>query len=79
MLDEEYYKKYYEVMKDEKMNSRLQGLLTNDRPDLHMVETDNTFTANILYRLGFEWPFASDEYLDKTINSIKSLGFFDYE
>ncbi len=51
--DEEYYADYYRMLGDSSINSKLQGLMTNDRPDLHMVNTDNLFTANVLYRLGF--------------------------
>lgn len=75
--DEEYYDDYYRMLGNEKLNSRLQGLVTNDRPDLHAVDTDNLFTANILYRLGFSWPLVDDSYLENVINSLKTLGFFD--
>ncbi len=76
IADDDYYKEYYRLLGDESMNERLSGLVTNDRPDLHLVETDNKFTNNVLNRLGFAWPFVSDEYLDKAIESIKTLGFF---
>ncbi len=75
--DDEYYADYYRMLSDETVNARLQGLMTNDRPDLHAVETDNTFTANILYRLGFAWPMPDSDYLEKAIVSLKTLGFFD--
>ncbi len=75
--DEEYYADYYRLLSDKSVNARLQGLMTNDRPDLHAVETDNTFTANVLYRLGFSWPMTDIDYLEKTIVSLKTLGFFD--
>ena len=77
--DKQYYEDYQKALGDEKLNSRLTGLLTNDRPDLHPVETDNRFTSYILYRLGFAWPFVENDYLDKAIESIKTLGFFDME
>jgi len=75
--DKEYYDDYYRMLGNEKLNERLQGLVTNDRPDLHPVETDNAFTANILYRLGFSWPLVDDSYLERVITSLKTLGFFD--
>lgn len=40
-------------------------------------ETDNLFTTNILYRIGFSWPLVEDAYLERAIASLKSLGFFD--
>ena len=77
IADDDYYKEYHRLLGDESMNERLAALVTNDRPDVHAVETDNKFTNNVLNRLGFAWPFVSDEYLDKAIESIKTLGFFD--
>ena len=75
--DKEYYADYYRMLADEKINLRLQGLVTNDRPDLHMVDTDNVFTANVLYRLGFSWPLMEKDYLDKTIVSLLTLDYFE--
>ncbi len=75
--DKEYYADYYRMLADEKINLRLRGLVTNDRPDLHMVDTDNVFTANVLYRLGFSWPLMEKDYLDKTIVSLLTLDYFE--
>ncbi len=74
--DEEYYADFYKMMADEKQNKNVSALLTNDRPDLHVVDTDNRFTANVLYRLGFSWPFVDDEYLKKIIEALDTLEFF---
>lgn len=75
--DKEYYDDYYRMLGDEQVNGRLQGLVTNDRPDLHMVDTDNVFTANVLYRLGFSWPLVDGAYLERAINSLDTLGYFE--
>ncbi len=75
--DEEYYADYHRMLGDPRVNSKLQGLLTNDRPDLHGVETDNKFTANVLYRLGFSWPLPSDDYLERVIRSLTTMNYFD--
>lgn len=77
--DEEYYADYHRMLGDPRANARLQGLITNDRPDLHGVETDNKFTANILYRLGFSWPLPSDEYLERVIMSLLTMDYFDLD
>ncbi|MCQ2354887.1 MAG: AMP-binding protein [Clostridia bacterium] len=74
--DKEYYADYYRMLGDEKINSRLSGLVTNDRPGMHMVETDNVFTANVLYRLGFSWPLVDNAYLDRAINGMLTLDYF---
>lgn len=77
--DEEYYSDFYRMMADPELNKRVSALLTNDRPDVHVVNTDNRFTANILYRLGFSWPFIDDTYLTKVIEALSSMGFFWFE
>jgi len=74
--DADYYADYYRMLGDERVNAKLSGLVTNDRPDVHMVETDNTFTANILYRLGFSWPFVDNDYLKRIIDSLITLDYF---
>ena len=53
--------------------------MTNDRPDLHMVDTDNMFTANVLYRLGFSWPLVDSAYLERAIESLLTLDYFEPE
>lgn len=75
--DAEYYAEYHRMLGDPSINARLQGLMTNDRPDLHAVETDNTFTANVLYRLGFSWPLPSEDYMERVIRALMTLDFFD--
>ena len=75
--DDEYYADYYRMLGDTKVNAKLQGLMTNDRPDIHGVESDNTFTANVLYRLGFSWKLPDQEYLQKAINSLLTLDYFE--
>lgn len=75
--DEEYYSDFNRMMADSGKNEKVSALLTNDRPDMHMVRCDNRFTADILYRLGFSWPFIDDGYLDKVITSLNELDFFN--
>ena len=74
--DEEYYADFYRMMGDASKNEKISALLTNDRPDIHILETDNCFTANILYRLGFSWPFIDNAYLEKVIRALDTLEFF---
>lgn len=74
--DKEYYDDFYRMMADPAMNEKISALLTNDRPDLHVVNTDNRFTANVLYRLGFAWPFVDNSYLKKVVESLDTLDFF---
>ncbi len=75
--DEEYYADYQRMLADDTKNARLQGLVTNDRPDLHAVNANNTFTTNVLYRLGFTWPLVDNAYLDRAIDALASLDYFE--
>jgi len=77
--DKAYYEEYYRLLGDPTMNRYLSALLTNDRPDLHAVDTDNRFTANVLYRLGFVWPFIDNPYLDRVLTHLRDMGFFERE
>ena len=75
--DERYYEEFQQKLGDDKVNSRLTGLAAYDIKDAHAVETDNLFTTNILYRIGFSWPLVDDSYLDRAITSIMTLDYFD--
>lgn len=77
--DEEYYADYHRMLGDPKINERLRGLMTNDRPDIHGVESENKFTANILYRLGFSWPLPDSAYLERALEKLLSLDYFEME
>ena len=75
--DEKYYAEYHKALGDSEMNGLLNGLAAYDRSDMHTVNTDNEFTTNILYRLGFSWPLIDDSYLERVISALKTLGYFD--
>lgn len=77
--DDEYYADYHRMLGDSRINSKLQGLMTNDRPDIHGVETENKFTTNILYRLGFSWPLPTQEYLERAIMSLLTMDYFEQD
>ncbi len=75
--DDAYYEEFRQKLGDEKVNARLNGLAAYDIKDAHAVDTDNLFTTNILYRIGFSWPLVDDAYLDRAINSILTLDYFN--
>ena len=77
--DEEYYAEYRQKLADDRVNSKLNGLAAYDIQDAHAVDTDNLFTTNILYRIGFSWPLVDDTYLDRAIHSIMTLDYFDLD
>ena len=41
------------------------------------VMRQNAYTMQVLYRLGFSWSVTSWDYVDRFINAIEGLGFFD--
>ena len=43
------------------------------------VPRHNTYTMQVLYRMGYRWPVTSWDYVAQFIEAIKGLGFFDYE
>ena len=77
--DEYYYAEYNKKLSDDRVNGKLNGLAAYDIKDAHAVDTDNLFTTNILYRIGFSWPLVDDTYLDRAINSILTLDYFDMD
>lgn len=77
--DEYYYAEYHKKLGDDRVNAKLNGLAAYDIKDAHAVDTDNLFTTNILYRIGFSWPLVDDTYLDRAINSILTLDYFDID
>ena len=42
-----------------------------------MIPTDNTYTTQVLYRLGFRWSTTSWDYIDRFLTAIDGLGYFD--
>lgn len=75
--DEVYYAEFQKKLGDDQINARLGGLAAYDIKDAHAVDTDNLFTTNILYRIGFSWPLVDDSYLDRAIHSIMTLDYFE--
>ncbi len=41
------------------------------------VSSDTKFTTNALYRLGFYWPLTSSQYLERLVDSLDELVFFE--
>ena len=60
-------------------NDIISSLVAYNISDGHtyrFIESDNGFTTKILYRLGFRWPITDESYLEKLIEAIDTLGFF---
>ncbi len=77
--DDEYYARFREKLGDDSVNELLNGLAAYDIKDAHAVEADTRFTTNILYRIGFSWPLIDDSYLERAINSMLTLDYFNID
>ena len=42
-----------------------------------MIPTENQYTSQVLYRLGFRWSSTSWDYVDQMLVAISGLGYFD--
>ena len=41
------------------------------------VDRSNQYTCQVLYRLGFKWSATTWDYVDRMLNAISGLGFFE--
>jgi hypothetical protein len=77
----EFNNAFNESSKDESKQDKISGLLTNagmgDSKGRVVVSVINTYTIQILYRLGYKWPLISDEYLVMFMKYLKEMNFFD--
>ncbi|MGB7967940.1 MAG: hypothetical protein WCF28_00050, partial [Methanobacterium sp.] len=80
--EHEFNNAFIESSKDETKQDKITGLVTasidmGDNKCRAMIPLVNTYTIQILYRLGFKWPLISDEYLIMFIKYLKEMNFFD--
>jgi len=78
--NETFFNRLNEVIKNTKDTQTMNSLLaykSNKNEKRFFINTDNSFTLEVLYRLGFVWPLPDSEYLTKLINSLIDLDFFE--
>ena len=75
--DEAYYEAFHKRLGDDSVNGNLSALAAYDLEGVHVVRTDNRFTTMMLYRLGFSWPLLDESYLDRIIQGLAALSYFD--
>ena len=69
-----------EAMTDEAESETIMSLMAYDERGgerIIQVGSDNFFTTNALYRLDFKWPIIDDAYLEKVIEAVDTLEFFN--
>ena len=80
--DDVFMERLNEFMKDEKKNMAVSSLISYDSSsgESHaFILSDNSFTIKALYRLGYKWPITDQRYLERSIESLATLGFFEGE
>lgn len=78
--DDIYQQRLNEFMKDESKNMAVSSLISYDSSSGEsraFILSDNSFTVKALYRLGYKWPITDRRYLERSIESLDTLGFFD--
>ena len=81
MVDDATFAKMLEdCMQDESRNMDVSCLISYNSSDTvarEYILSDNSFTIKALYRLGYKWPITDARYLERSIASLSTLGFFD--
>ena len=79
MEDDEFNKVVQAKLKDEKVVAKLQPLFAYDEGDTqHVVRWlgfDNSYTTQVLHRLGFRWPYTSWDYAERFVKAIHGFNY----
>lgn len=79
--DAEFMEAMNQALADEKKNMLVSGLISyassDEEKSEEMIGYENSFTTKALYRLGFKWPMINEIYLQKSLEALATLGFFD--
>lgn len=68
-----------EMMNDDANSQVLQPLLAyadNGAHEVRFIDYDSQFTTQVLYRLGYHWPFTSWDYVERFVQAINGFDFF---
>ena len=77
--DEDYQKALDGALSDKTKQEGITGLITSigsGKVKKVWVPVDNSYTVQVLYRLGVKWPFVSEEYLYNFVKYLDDLDFF---
>ena len=81
--DEEYEHRMEMVQQTEEGAKRLSGLVaylntTHGRQSV-VPAIQNAYTMQVLYRMGFRWDITTWDYIDRMLQVVNGMGFFDDE
>ena len=77
--DEDYQNAMDEALADKTKQEGVSGLITSigsGKVKKIWLPVDNTYTVQVLYRLGIKWPFITKEYVYYFIKYLNDLDFF---
>ncbi|MBO5575368.1 MAG: amino acid adenylation domain-containing protein [Ruminococcus sp.] len=81
--DEEFMRCVKAAQSDKQKAAMLTTLLAYENKDsskkVEMIRTENEYTTQCLYRLGFNWSMTADDYISAFLKALKGLGFFKVE
>ena len=78
--DEEFAGRLSSGLANDEINAAISPLVNYDLTDDAVrkdIPCDNRFTIQALYRLGMRWSITDMDYLEKVIDMLSTLGFFD--
>ena len=76
---EVFHKAWEKAMDQSELVTLLRPLVAYKVSGGHQVrwiEADNTYTTQVLYRLGFQWPVTSADYVNRFIQTIIGFDYF---
>ena len=84
LMEDDAFEAALQKAKDDPVKARvLTTLLAYENMDagkkIEMIETENEFTTQALYRLGFEWSMTSRAYMNRFLEALDGLGFFEID
>lgn len=81
--DDEFAAMLSEAQNDPEKAAKLTTLLAYENMDsskkVEMISTDNEYTTQMLYRMGFSWSMTSRDYMNNFLSALDGLGFFETE
>lgn len=80
-VEEEEYDEYLnQAINDKNKQDNISGLITSvgsNKIKKVLIDAENDYTVQVLYRLGVKWPIISEEYIYNFIEYLNDLAFFE--
>ena len=78
--DEDFEAAVKNFAKNSDNSDAVSGLIaytSHNENEIYTLDYNNSFTSQVLYRLGYKWPVTDDKYLASAIEALDKLAFFD--